>query len=220
MDSYITRDGTKKIIIVIPTQNPWEEDFREIYQQQMRTVSDKGTGMLLATDQLSHMAEVDGVRSAIVAIIVVFFILLIDFRNVKLVILTMITLLLSFLTLFGFMALAGIKFDFINIIVVPLLIGIGVDDAVHINHRYLYEGKGRMKVVIGKTGTALMITSLTTIVGFASFIPSVMRAMRSTGIVLSLAMAIAFLFSVLVHPGLLIIVSEKMGLNLKPWGKK
>lgn len=220
-DSYISRDGTKYLLNVIPTQNPWEADFRSIYTQQMQTVTDRGTGMLLAGDQLSHMAEVDGVRAAIIAIVVVFFILLIDFRNIKLVILTMITLLLSFLTLFGVMASLGIKFDFMNIIVVPLLIGIGVDDAVHINHRYLFEGKGKMKIVIGKTGTALMITSLTTIVGFASFIPSVMRAMRSTGIVLSLAMAIAFLFSVLFHPGLLIIVSEKMGLNLKPWsGRK
>ncbi len=219
-DSYISRDGTKYLLNVIPTQNPWEADFRNIYTQQMHTVTDKGTGMLLAGDQLSHMAEVDGVKAAIIAIIVVFIILLIDFRNIKLVVLTMVTLLFSFLTLFGLMAVLGIKFDFINIIVVPLLIGIGVDDAVHINHRYLLEGKGKMKVVIGKTGTALLITSLTTIVGFASFIPSVMRAMRSTGIVLSMAMAIAFLFSVLFHPGMLIIVSEKLGLNLKPWGKK
>jgi len=101
--------------------------------------------------------------------------------------------------------------------VVPLLIGIGVDDAVHINHGYLREGKGKMKSVIGKTGTALLITSLTTIAGFASFIPSPMRAMRSTGIVLSIAMAIAFCFSVLFHPGVLIIVREKLGWKISPW---
>jgi predicted RND superfamily exporter protein len=217
-DSYISRDGTKYLLNVIPTQNPWVEDFRKIYKQQMSSVTDKGTGMLLAGDQLTHMAEVDGVRAAIIAVIAVFIILLMDFRNIKLVFLTMITLLLSFMTLFGIMAVTGIKFDFMNIIVVPLLIGIGVDDAVHINHRYLYEGKGKMKFVIGKTGTALLITSLTTIVGFASFIPSVMRAMRSTGIVLSLAMALAFLFSVFFHPGLLIIVCEKWRWNLRPWG--
>ncbi|MBI9098158.1 MAG: MMPL family transporter [Spirochaetaceae bacterium] len=219
-DSYISKDGKKFLINVIPTQNPWEEDFRNIYSEQMKTITDKGTGMLLAGDQLSFMAEQDGVKAAVVALIVVFLILLLDFRNIKLVVLTMVSLLLSFLTLFGFMSLVGIKFDFINIIVVPLLIGIGVDDAVHINHRYLYEGKGRMGIVIGKTGTALMITSITTMVGFASFIPSVMRGMRSTGIVLSIAMVIAFSFSVLFHPGMLIIITEKLGLNIKPWGKK
>ncbi len=219
-DSYISRDGSQYLMSITPTQNPWEGDFREIYSQQISTITDKGTGMILAGDQLTFMAEKDGVKAAIVALIVVFLILLADFKNIKIVVLTLISLLLSFLTLFGFMALAGIKFDFLNIIVVPLLIGIGVDNAVHINHRYLYEGKGRMGVVIGKTGTALLLTSLTTIIGFASFIPSIMRAMRSTGIVLSIAMAIAFLYSVLFHPAMLIIMSEKMGLNLKPWGRK
>ena len=218
-DSYISRDNTHYLINVIPTENPWHGDFRNIYQEQMKTVTDKGTGMLLAGDQLSFMAEKDGVRSAIVALIVVFIILLFDFRNIKLVTLTMSSLLLSFLTLFGFMAITGIKFDFLNIIVVPLLIGIGVDDAVHINHRYLHEGKGSMKTVIGKTGTALLITTLTTMVGFGSFIPSPMRAMRSTGIVLPIAMAIAFLFSVLFHPGMLIIIREKLNLNIKPWNR-
>jgi uncharacterized protein len=219
-DSYISRDGTQHLMSIIPTQNPWEGDFRDIYSRQINTITDKGTGMILAADQLAYMAEKDGVKAAIVALIVVFFVLLIDFRNIKLVVLTMVSLLLSFLTLFGFMAVIGIKFDFLNIIVVPLLIGIGVDNAVHINHRYLYEGKGKMALVIGKTGTALLLTSLTTIVGFASFIPSVMRAMRSTGIVLSFAMAIAFFYSVLFHPALLIIATEKLGLNIKPWNDK
>jgi uncharacterized protein len=219
-ESYISRDGTQYLMSIIPTQNPWEGDFRDIYSRQVSTITDKGTGMILAADQLAYMAEKDGVKAAIVALIVVFIVLLIDFRNIKIVVLTMVSLLLSFLTLFGFMAVTGIKFDFLNIIVVPLLIGIGVDNAVHINHRYLYEGKGRMAIVIGKTGTALLLTSLTTIVGFASFIPSIMRAMRSTGIVLSAAMAIAFFYSVLFHPAMLIIVSEKLGLNIKPWRTK
>jgi predicted RND superfamily exporter protein len=114
------------------------------------------------------------------------------------------------------MAIFGIKFDFINIIAVPLLVGIGIDDAVHINHRYLLEGRGGMEKALAGTGSAVALTTATTMIGFSSFIPSVMRAMRSTGIVLTLAMALAFIFSVLFHPGLLILVSEKLGWNLSP----
>ena len=99
----------------------------------------------------------------------------------------------------------------------PLLIGIGIDDAVHINHRYLLEGPGNMQTVVSRTGTALLLTSVTTIIGFGSFIPSIMRAMRSSGIVLSLAMALAFLFSVFLHPAVLVILREKLGVNLGPW---
>lgn len=219
-DSLISRDGDSYLISISPTQNPWEGAYRDIFTDQMESVTDKGTGMILVADQMNLMAQEDGRRASIFAVIVVFLILVVDFRNIKLAALTMLPLLGSFLTLFGIMALTGIKFDFVNIIVVPLLIGIGIDDAVHINHRYLREGKGRMDVVIAMTGTALLMTTLTTVFGFASFIPSIMRAMRSTGIVLSLAMTIAFLNSVLLHPAILIIVTEKLGWNIKPWSKK
>jgi predicted RND superfamily exporter protein len=219
-DSLISKDGKSFLISISPTQNPWEGEYRDIFTSQVNSVTDKGTGMILVADQLNIMAQQDGRSASILALIVVFLILLVDFKNIKLTVLTMLPLLGSFITLFGIMALTGIKFDFINIIVVPLLIGIGIDDAVHINHRYLKEGKGKMALVISRTGTALLLTTLTTVFGFASFIPSVMRAMRSTGIVLSLAMAIAFLFSVLFHPAVLIIVTEKFGWNIKPWNDK
>jgi len=219
-DSLISRDGDSYIISISPTQNPWEGTYRDIFTDQVESVTDKGTGMILVGDQMNLMAQEDGRRASIFALIAVFLILLADFKNIKLAVITMLPLLSSFLTLFGIMALTGIKFDFINIIVVPLLIGIGIDNAVHINHRYLREGKGKMDLVIARTGTALLMTTLTTVFGFASFIPSIMRAMRSTGIVLSLAMAIAFLFSVLFHPAILIIVTEKLGLNIKPWREK
>ena len=65
------------------------------------------------------------------------------------------------------------------------------------------EGSGSIDRVVSRTGRAILLTSLTTIIGFASFIPSIMRAMRSTGIVLSIAMALAFIFSVTFHPSLL-----------------
>ena len=219
-DSLISRDGESYLISISPTQNPWEGSYRDIFTDQMESVTDKGTGMILVADQMNIMAQEDGRTASIFAVIVVFLILVADFRNIKLAVITILPLLGSFLTLFGIMAVTGIKFDFVNIIVVPLLIGIGIDDAVHISHRYLREGKGKMDLVIARTGTALLMTTLTTVFGFASFIPSIMRAMRSTGIVLSLAMAIAFLYSVFFHSAVLIIVTEKLGWNIKPWRKK
>lgn len=216
-DSYLSRDGNRYLLNAIPTRNPWEVEFRGIYSAQLATVTDQATGMVLAADQMYQIAEVDGVRAAVTALIAIFLLLLLDFRNPIVSLVTLLPLLLSFGSLFGVMAIAGIKFDFINIIAVPLLIGIGIDDAVHINHRYIQEGKGKIATVVAKTGTALLLTSVTTIIGFASFIPSVMRAMRSTGIVLSLAMGFAFLFSVLFHPSILYLLHEKLKIRLEPW---
>ena len=217
LDSFRSRDGKDYLMNVIPTQNPWDEEYRKVFTGQLETITDKATGMVLAANQMLEIVNQDGIKAAIAALIAIFILLLIDFRNIKLSLVTLLPLLLAFLSLFGIMAITGIKFDFINIIAVPLLIGIGIDDVVHFNHRYLLEGKGNMDRVVAKIGRAVLLTTITTIIGFGSFIPSIMRAMRSTGIVLSIAMALAFLYSILLHPAVLIILTEKLRLNIKPW---
>jgi len=217
LDSYRSEDGNAYLLNIVPTRNPWDQEYRTVLTDQLATVTDRATGMVLAADQMTQIARSDGVRAAVVALITIFFLLLIDFRNVKLSILTLLPLVLSMASLLGIMAVAGIKFDFINVIAIPLLIGIGIDDAVHISHRYLLEGKSQIDRVVARTGRAVLLTSLTTIIGFASFIPSIMRAMRSTGIVLSIAMALAFLFSILFFPSVLLIAAEKLNFNIYPW---
>ncbi len=219
-DTFISRDGDKYLLTINAKENPWVGENREAFSSQIQSVTDRATGMIQVADQLTYMATTDGLRSSIIALLVVGIILLLDFRNLKLTLLTYIPLLFSFGSLFGIMALTGIKFDFVNIISVPLLIGIGIDDAVHINHRYRIEGKGNMDRVIAKTGTAVLLTTITTIIGFGSFIPSIMRAMRSTGVVLSVAMALAFIYSIFLHPAILLIAHERFGASLRPWGSK
>ena len=216
-NSYYNADGGEYLLMAVPTRNPWESDFRGIYATQMATVTDRATGMIFVSDQLNTMAESDGLRASLTALLTIFAVLLLDFRNLKLALLTMVPLACSFAALFGFMGYTGIKVDFVNIIAVPLLIGMGVDYAVHISHRYLLEGREHIALTVAKTGTAVLLTSITTIIAFASFIPSVMRAMRSTGIVLSIAIAFAFIFSIILHPALLQILVGKINLNIKPW---
>jgi len=215
-NTFLSSDGKANLMTIYPRLNPWEGASRKIFTAQVNTVTDRTTGMILAADQMIKIADSDGKKAVIAALIAVFLILLADFRNLKLSLLTFVPLILSFVSLYGIMSLFEIKLDFVNIIAIPLLVGIGIDDAVHINHRYLLEGKGRMRNTLAGTGSAVALTTITTIIGFASFIPSVMRAMRSTGIVLTLAMALAFLYSICLHPAVLVLVTEQWGWNLGP----
>lgn len=218
--SFISKGRDKYLISISPTRNPWHKDFRQRHKNQIESVTQKATGMILASDELATMTRVDGVKTSLLALSIVLILLIIDFRNIKLALMTVIPLILSFISLFSVMALTGIEFDFINIIAIPLLIGIGIDDAVHINHRYLHEGSGSMKKVIKHAGSAVLLTSLTTTIGFASFIPSPMTGLSLSGIVFSCAIMFAFTFSILFYPSLLIMVSEEWKLNINPWGRR
>lgn len=218
--SFISKDGSKYLLNITPTKNPWKKDFRDIYQNQVESITDKATGMVMISDILTVMVSIDGVKTSIIALIIVFILLVIDFRNIKLAVFTLLPLLMSFICLFAIMAISGIKLDFVNIVAIPLLIGIGIDDAVHINHRYLIEGEGNMERVIKHAGSAVLLTSITTTIGFGSFIPSPMTGLSNSGIVFGLAIILAFTFSILFYPSLLILVKEKLNLNISSWKRR
>ena len=136
---------------------------------------------LVILNQMIQIAKIDGVRAAVAALITIFFLLLIDFRNLKLSLLTLLPLALSMASLLGIMAVAGIKFDFINIIAIPLLIGIGIDDGVHFTNTYCKSDHINMSEGMFQTGRAVVLTSLTTLVGFGSIALSHYPGLRSMG---------------------------------------
>ncbi|MBN1808060.1 MAG: MMPL family transporter [Planctomycetes bacterium] len=83
-----------------------------------------------------------------------------------------------------FMPGSGFKFNYINVIVLPAIIGIGIDSGIHLVHRYAEDGEVGPSVEL--TGRALMMTSLTTMLGFGSLIISRYRGIKSLGMVASL----------------------------------
>jgi predicted RND superfamily exporter protein len=87
-DTFLSRDGQSTLLTIMPRQNPWEGRYRNIFTAQVETVTDRGTGMILAADQMIAIAETDSVRSMVAALIAVFLILIVDFRNLRLTILT------------------------------------------------------------------------------------------------------------------------------------
>jgi hypothetical protein len=104
------------------------------------------------------------------------------------------------------MNLVDMELDMVNIIAVPLLLGIGIDDGVHIVHRYRHEGPGSVPQVLGTTGRAVLLTSLTTIAAFGSFATGLYRGFVSMGIILAVGIGICFLLSVYLVPALIRIV--------------
>jgi predicted RND superfamily exporter protein len=111
----------------------------------------------------------------------------------------------------GVMALAGIKINYMNIFAVPLVLGIGIDDGVHIIHRYRREGT--FGVTLSRTGRAVFLTSLTTGIGFGSMIFARMQGFASMGIALAIGVAACFLTSVFFLPPLVRVV-ERWGLKV------
>ena len=73
---------------------------------------------------------------------------------------------------------------------------IGIGDGVHIVHRWREEGRGRMRVIFASTGKAILLTSLTTMLGFGSLVFSIWRGFGHLGGALFLGVGACFLTTV------------------------
>jgi len=99
--------------------------------------------------------------------------------------------------------LLGIPLNFANIIVIPLLLGSGVDYGVHLVYRFMEESPGTNELLHTSTSRAIFFSALTTIVGFCSLAFSPHRGTASIGIVLTLCITLMILCTLVVLPALL-----------------
>lgn len=152
----------------------------------------------------------DGLKALAAAFIVILILLYFDFRSIPTVLMATIPLFYGALIMLGVMVLLGIKMNMVNVIALAVIIGIGVDDGVHLMHRWRDEGVGGLKISAARVGHAILITSITTMVGFGSvgFYPH--RGMASLGYVLFIGVGACFLTTILVLPPVALFFEKRI----------
>ena len=93
------------------------------------------------------------------------------------------------------------QLNLVNVLIFPAIVGIGIDNAIHVIHRF--RESGRVREIITETGRALVLTSLTTMIGFGSLMLSRYRGLRSLGFVAAVGMFFCLYSSLVVLPALL-----------------
>jgi len=169
----------------------------------LASVDPRATGLPPIFNTLMDEIGEDGARATKLAIFVIFIVLLIDFRSIKKVILAMIPLVVGVVLMVGVMEITGLQITLLNIMAIPMIIGIGIDDGVHIVHRYQIEGRNAHKPVFASTGRAILLTSITTMLGFGSLWFATYRGLGSMGIALFIGVGTCFFATVIVIPVLI-----------------
>ena len=169
----------------------------------MKRISEKITGTPRLFLRLTELFARDGARAVILTIISVFVLLLVDFRSFKSASMAMLPLVAGTVWMVGLMNLFGLQLTFINLMGIPMIIGIGIDDGVHILHRYRIEGPDNTKTVMRSTGRAVLLTSLTTMAGFGSLLIAKYRGFMSLSSLLVIGVGVCFITSVTFLPALM-----------------
>jgi predicted RND superfamily exporter protein len=98
------------------------------------------------------------------------------------------------------MGLFGVPLNPANMIAFPLLLGVGVDNGVHVLHDYLLrrrEGQGTISHAIGR---GVLVKALTTMIGFGTLMISTERGLVGLGFILTLGVGCSMLTALVFLP--------------------
>lgn len=207
-NQFINKTGDKFLVTIYPKEQVWNFEFLERFTDQMQKLDPRITGIPMIFYILMEIIARDGRVAAGLTILVVFLLLLLDFRNLRFTMMAMVPLVFGAIWMVGIMQLVGLQLTMMNVIGLPLILGIGIDDGVHILHRFRVEGNGRIRTVFTSTGKAVLLTSITTMLAFGSLLFATYRGLGSLGIALFIGVGACFLTTMMLLPAMLGLIGK------------
>ena len=210
LDRYANRNRSQFLVTIFPTGNMWKNiDYLNRFTSDLNKISNKATGMAPVMRELFTVIANDGKNAALLTILVVFLLLWLDFRKIKYAILAMIPLVVGFIWMVGLMKLIGMQLTIVNVMGLPMIIGIGIDYGVHIVHRWRIEETGKVNKIFASTGKAILLSAITTMLAFGSLIFSIWRGFGSLGGAMFIGVGACFLSTVIILSGIIGFLERK-----------
>ncbi|HUR25616.1 MAG TPA: MMPL family transporter [Candidatus Thermoplasmatota archaeon] len=169
----------------------------------------------------SAVTQRDALRLAPVVALALVAILLLSFRDARVVLVSVVNLAVAFVWTAGLMGWLGIPFSALNLTLIPLILGVGIDYGIQMVSEHLdHKEQGltdteAFRAAGGLGGMAMLLATVTTVGGLALMVLSPSLLMAQLAIVASLALTVCFLFALTMVPALLVL-TDRRGLRRKP----
>jgi uncharacterized protein len=189
-------------ISVLPSENIHE--FRELkdFVHRIKEVVPHATGRPVSEVGVGQVVVESFWLAASIAVILITLLLYAVLRRISDVLLVLVPLGLACSLAVATTVLIDMPFNFANVIVLPLLLGFGIDSGIHLVHRRHLE-HSVSEVMHSSTLRAVTLSALTTVASFGSLSMSSHWGTASLGILLSLSMVYIVICTIVVLPALM-----------------
>jgi uncharacterized protein len=197
----IGADGDHHRLLLFASGNVW--DLREVSAlkaQVMDAVDVPVAGEYIGLGSLYDVIRRDAPVVGLGAAVLVLLGTLLDLRKPLRAVGAMLVLAMGMVWAGGAVAMAGVKLSIVNIVGIPILLGIGVDVVIHLLHRLAEEGPGKVMKALTTTGWAAGLSAATTVLSFASLAVATNRGIRSLGMLVLVGLTSVTLFAFLMVP--------------------
>ncbi len=171
------------LIRVFPAENIWEPSLLGKFVDDLRSVDPDAIGDPVTLYIFTQAFRDACLKAAVYAIIFIFVLLLVTFRNLVDSLFAMVPLVVGTVWTFGLMRIFGINFNLANSLFLPLVVGAGVEYGIIIVQRWRQEGADTRDCSIPfSTAKGVVLAGLTTTIGFGSLTISGHQGIHSLGL--------------------------------------
>lgn len=208
LQRFVGRSG-KLLLQVAAKKEIFEREPLQEFVTQVKSVAPNATGEpVMVLESLTVLRD-SYLKAFIYAFIGIAAILLINFRSFRYALLGILPLAAGLLLMIGGMRLTGICFNSANIIVLPLILGVGIDSAIYIINRYRQGDETPAQVATSSAGIGVFLNAVTILFSFGALMVAHHQGVFSIGAVMSLGMVASVAVFLAFLPALLTL-----------WGKR
>ncbi len=197
---FLTTNG-RRLIQVYSRLNLDKPGNMEHFVQQIQRLAPRASGDPVMMVAGGHAVAAAFRQASTIAFVCVAILLALSLRSIRYCIGVLAPLLLATLLTAAMMNLFGMSLNLANVIVVPLLAGLGVSYGIYMALRQRMEGVDGL--FASATPKAVLFSALTTLCSFGSLAISGDKAMTSLGMTLTIALSIVLVCVLVVQPALL-----------------
>jgi hopanoid biosynthesis associated RND transporter like protein HpnN len=199
---WIAPDGRERV--EVQSGHPLDTRARlSAFVDEVRREEPGLTGVPVSDLESGRVALHSLSRALLLAVAATLLLLLLQFRSLRAALLVEVPLLLAGLLTIGVAALIRLPFTVANLIALPLLLGVGVDNGIHMVHRARSALVSELDPERTSTGRAIVVACFTTMASFASLALSRHRGIASMGQLLTIGMLCVLACTLVVLPATL-----------------
>jgi len=203
-------------VLVFPKKDIWQRENQEEFIGQLRLVipREQVTGTPVQLLEYETLLKNSYEQAALYALGAIALMVLFHFRSLFCVLLSLLPVAIGATWMVGLMGGTGIPFNPADIMTLPLIIGIGVTNGIHILNRFAEEQ--HPGILARSTGKAVLVSGLTAMTGFGSLILGRHQGIQSLGLVMSIGIATCMVAGLTFLPALLnLLVRRGWTLQIK-----
>lgn len=205
-DRFVGVTG-KYLLMVTPRKDAWVRENQRELLEQLRAVDPNVTGTPVQLYEYTNLLKSSYEEAAQYSLAAITLMVLIHFRSIGSVFLALLPVAIGSLWLGGIMGFLNIPINPANIMTLPLVIGIGVTNGIHILNRFAEELTP--SILTRSTGKAVLVSGLTTIAGFGSLILGKHQGIKSLGLVMSIGLAACMIAGLTIVPAILNLILRR-----------